>query len=68
MTAYEKVKPYIDDSCIEWHPFNVKFDSPDGAFEVKIFAVSFEHASYLLQDLKDTGRIESKPDFIEIKR
>lgn len=40
-----------------WHAYSVKFDSPDGAYECHIYAISDDHALLQLDALKETGRI-----------
>lgn len=45
-----------------WWPYACRFESPDGAFEFQIHALSEDHAQILLDDLRKTatvlGRIE----------
>lgn len=51
-----ELKPTVVNG-VEWFPFAVEFKSSDGVFQVIIYAVSFEHASYLLEELKQSGEI-----------
>lgn len=41
----------------DWYPYAIEFDSPDGSFALRLYALSREHAELLLLDLKQTGRI-----------
>lgn len=54
-----KVQPVIENG-VKWYPFNLSFKSDEGVFEVTLYAVSFEHAECLLEDLKSTGKIVSQ--------
>lgn len=40
-----------------WRAYSVKFNSPDGAYECHISAISDDHAQLQLDALKETGRI-----------
>lgn len=39
----------------DWHQFTCEYTTPDGKFGFEIYALSAEHASYMLQDLKETA-------------
>ena len=41
----------------DWKEYLVDFDTQEGTFTVSIYALSFEHASYRLEELKATGRL-----------
>lgn len=43
-----------------WHPYVVRFESPDGTFECHLYALSFEHACLQLDALKETGRVVAR--------
>lgn len=43
-----------------WHLFAVDFDTPDGRFSTYIYAISHEHASAMLEDLRETGSIRGQ--------
>lgn len=40
-----------------WRPYSVEFDSPDGAFSVYLYAISWDHARLQLDALRETGRV-----------
>lgn len=40
-----------------WHPYEVKFHSPDGAYVVHLYAISEDHARLQLDALKETGYV-----------
>lgn len=40
-----------------WRPYSVEFDSPDGAYSVYLYAISWEHAALQLEALRETGRV-----------
>lgn len=48
---------YIDPQGRKWHPYGVEFDSPDGKFEIHLYAISRMHAEMQLEALKETGRV-----------
>lgn len=39
----------------DWHTFACEYTTPDGKFGFEIKAISPEHASYMLQDLKESA-------------
>jgi hypothetical protein len=41
----------------DWHLFIAEFDSADGKFSFYFYALSFEHAAALLQELKETATL-----------
>lgn len=45
---------------VRWRPFCVAFDTPDGLFEVDLYAVDWEHAEARLAALKANGRVASE--------
>jgi hypothetical protein len=49
-----------------WHPYAVRFESPDGVYECHVYAISYEHAYLQLQALKDTGKIIGRAAAITI--
>ncbi|MBS3974819.1 MAG: hypothetical protein KGZ89_08150 [Actinobacteria bacterium] len=48
-----------------WRLYSVDFDSDDSVYSIHLYAINKEHASYRLQDLKDTGRL-SEGEIVEI--
>ncbi|EKY1962323.1 hypothetical protein RA241_003713 [Cronobacter sakazakii] len=49
-----------------WRLFDIQFNSDDRVYSVYIYAINREHASYRLQDLKDTGRL-GDGEIVDIK-
>jgi hypothetical protein len=43
-----------------WHLFGVSFDTAEGEFGTYIYALSFEHASYIVEELKQTARLSGQ--------
>jgi len=41
----------------KWFPYEVSFDTPEGEFNIHIYATSDAHADAMLQDLKESGRV-----------
>jgi hypothetical protein len=41
----------------EWKLFNVDYNTPDGAFSFKIYAISFEHAAAIVEEIKETAKL-----------
>ena len=44
---------------VEYGLYEIEFDTPDGKERVYMHALSFEHASYLLDELKQGGEVVS---------
>ena len=40
-----------------WHLFEVEFDTAEGKFSTHIYAISAEHASHVVEELKATARL-----------
>lgn len=38
-----------------WNLYSVDWTGPDGTFATYIYAISFEHAAAMLEDLKDSA-------------
>ncbi len=43
-----------------WHEFSVEFETLEGLFSFSIFALSAEHASYMLEELKETAHVSGQ--------
>jgi hypothetical protein len=41
----------------KWHVFDAEFETPDGKFSFYFYALSFEHAAYVLEELKATAKL-----------
>lgn len=44
----------------EWRAFLCSYDTPDGTFAFEIMAISMEHAAAMLQELKETARLDGE--------
>lgn len=53
------IKPVMVDGRM-WKPFLCSFDSPDGTFGFTIMAISVEHAAALLEDLRQSARLDGE--------
>jgi hypothetical protein len=53
----EDVKPYTDPKGRVWRVFNIEFESPEGKFHCKLWAISWLHAELQLEALKETGKV-----------
>ena len=51
---------YRDPEGRLWHPYAVKFTSPDGTYECHIYAISDEHAQLQLEALQETGELNGQ--------
>lgn len=51
---------HVDPQGRVWHPYAVKFESPDGTYECHIYAISDGHARLQLEALKETGHISGQ--------
>jgi hypothetical protein len=40
-----------------WRLFDAEFETADGKFTFYFYALSFEHASYVLEELKATAKL-----------
>ncbi len=47
-----------------WHLFDVQYDTADGKFSVYLYALSFEHAAAMVEELKATARLVGKVEGI----
>ena len=43
-----------------WHKFSCEYDTADGKFGFYIYAISFEHAVAMLEELKQTARVDGQ--------
>lgn len=41
----------------EWKLFLIDFTTADGEFSTYIYALSFEHANYLVEELRNSARV-----------
>ncbi|WP_323016399.1 hypothetical protein [Castellaniella sp.] len=51
---------FIDPKGRRWYPYTITFDSPDGTFDVDLYAISEDHARLQLDALKETGRVTGR--------
>jgi hypothetical protein len=42
---------------VDWHLFDIQFETPDGTYSVYMYAISDEHARLMLADLKLNGKV-----------
>lgn len=47
-----------------WSLFSAHYKSSDGVFCFYFYAIDFEHASYMLEELKSTATLDGKVDSI----
>ncbi|MCM7781184.1 hypothetical protein M8T12_08895 [Enterobacter ludwigii] len=48
-----------------WYPFSVNFSDADGrSFSFTIYAVNREHASYIVQEIRETATLGDQIDSI----
>lgn len=40
-----------------WKLFDVKFNTADGEFSTYIYALSFEHAEHICEELRNTAKV-----------
>lgn len=45
-----------------WSLFGVEYVTADGAFSTYIYALSFEHASHIIEELRATAKLLGKLD------
>lgn len=54
----------LDRSCEvagrTWHLYSFSYQTQDGNFSGYLHALSFEHASYMLEELKETAKIDGQ--------
>ena len=43
-----------------WKPYSISFTTQEGEFSFEIYALSMEHASYILEDIKRTGKLDGE--------
>lgn len=46
---------YRDEKGRNWHPYSVEFSSPDGTFQVEVWAISHDHALLQVEALRETA-------------
>ncbi len=51
------MQPTVNVNGREWQLFAVDYDTADGKFTFYIYALSYEHALMMLDELKATARI-----------
>lgn len=49
--------PYVIQDGKKWYEFSLEYESDDHKYSTQIWAISFEHAQLVLQDIKDNGKI-----------
>ena len=54
------MKPTVHVNGREWHLFTVDYQTADGNFATYIYALSFEHAVMMLDELKQTARVAAQ--------
>lgn len=55
------LEPSVVVNGVEWKLFGVNYRTPDGQFTAFIYAVDAEHGSYMLESLKENGKINEVP-------
>lgn len=43
-----------------WEPYGITFESPDGMFSIRLWAISAEHAQLQLDALRETAEVQGK--------
>ena len=51
---------WTDEKGFEWKPYSIEFESADGTFCFEIWAISFEHAELLIQDIRQTAKLSGE--------
>lgn len=47
-------------SDYKWKPYSIEFESPEGKFVFTIYAISFEHAQLLIEDIRQTLKLSGE--------
>jgi membrane protein YdbS with pleckstrin-like domain len=50
----------VRDDGRDWHLFTVAYDTADGEFSFTIYAISFEHAAAMVEEIKQTARLSGQ--------
>jgi len=45
-----------------WHLFDVHYETADGKFSFYIYAISFEHAAAIVEEIKATAKLGGQID------
>ena len=59
MQKYKESESHIDVNGYVWNQYTIEFDSPEGTFSFRIYAVSYEHAELLVESIKENARVNS---------
>ncbi len=59
------MKPTIQVQGRTWRLFAIDYDTADGKFSTYIYALSWEHAHMMLDELKQTARIGGQVEGFE---
>ncbi len=51
------LKPTVIVNGREWHLFAVDFETADGKFATYVYAISREHASHIVEELRNTATL-----------
>lgn len=51
---------YTDGKGRLWKTYTFSYDSPDGIFSFTLMAISHEHAELLLENLKESARLDGE--------
>jgi hypothetical protein len=52
-----ELKPTVQVGGRDWRLFDIAFQTADGEYSVYMYALSFEHAQMMLDELKQTARV-----------
>lgn len=55
-----KAALYTDESGFVWRPYCFNYRSDDKIFGLVLYALSMEHASYVIEDLKATAVLDGE--------
>lgn len=44
----------------QWDLYSVRYETPDGEFGTYIYAISFEHAAAIVEDLKGSATLDGR--------
>ena len=51
---------YTDEAGREWKPFAMSYSTPEGMFSLTFYAISFEHAHMVLDEIKQTAKLDGE--------
>jgi hypothetical protein len=58
------ISKFVKDG-IEWNPYSIQFESPDGCFMFAIWAISQEHATLQLDSIRENAAVVGKIVYTE---